>query len=97
METNEAMEAEKAAKGHKAEAEQILNGILSDIAGLEAKVGALYELRGRVRNSYITAGGNPREICLMSAALGNKCSRLALVGLFTPARPVGVFFGIFQA
>jgi type I site-specific restriction endonuclease len=76
-ETNEEMEAEKAAvknlekesQGFKAEAQKILDGILAAIGALETSVAALIDLRGRIAKSYYAAGGNPQKTCPMVNAL----------------------------
>jgi len=61
---------EEETKKHAKEAEKILNGILSDIATLEAKAAELNELRGRVRGSYHAADAYPSRTCPLLGVLG---------------------------
>jgi hypothetical protein len=61
---------EKATKEHKAEAEKILNGILSNIAALEENVEALYGLQKRVRDNFYASGAPfPSATCPLSNSL----------------------------
>jgi len=69
-EKNAVKNLEKTAGECRKEAEKILNGILADVAALEAKAAALDGLRGRVRTSYQANMDGIWKTCPMLEALG---------------------------